>query len=80
MILQSLLLQLLLLLFEIPQLFLLQYIGEFFPYKLQLLLIKYINVLINIVVEPRVVQHLVGCGSLLWDFLEHHLHDFNRLL
>ena len=80
MILQSLLLQLLFLLFEIPQLLLLQNIGEFFPNELQFLLIKYIDMLVDVVIEPRVIQYLVCSGPLLRDFLEHHLHHLYGLL
>ena len=78
MVLQRLLLQLLPLLLEIPQFFLLQHIGEFLPYKLQLLLIEYIDMLIDVIVEPGVIEHLVGGGSLLRDFLKHHFHNFDR--
>lgn len=55
MVLESLLLQLLPLLLEVSQLFLLQYISEFLPNELQLLLIEYIDMLIDVIVEPGVI-------------------------
>lgn len=53
------------------ELLLLHHIGELFANQLQLLLVEDVNVLIEVLVEPLMLQHLLGSSSLFWYFLQH---------
>ena len=73
-------LELLLLFFEVFKFLLLQDVCELFPDEFQFLLVEDVYVIIDIIVEPWMNQHLLGRGSQLRHLLKHHFHDFNGLL
>lgn len=66
--------------FEFFKLLLLNDICELLTNELELLLVKDIDMFIQILVEPFMLQHLIGGNSLFWDLLEHFLHQINSLL
>ena len=55
--------------FEFLKFLLLDDVGKFFTYQFKFLLVEDVDGLIQLVVQPIVLKHLFGGGSLLWHFL-----------
>ena len=70
----------LLLLLEFAKLLLLKDVRELLTDELELLLIEYIDVLVNIIVQPRMLQDILSCSSLPWHLLKHGFHQLYGIL
>jgi hypothetical protein len=55
-------------------------VSKLFAYELQLLFVEDVDVLVNLIFEPRMGKHVLCSSSLLGSLLQHALHEVNGTL